>query len=163
MIRSESDFILTNVPLFLRRFTLSYFKEGRCIEYFIKRRSTTEMISSSLVFSYNPIKKDLHVSRFYPMLYLQSNPKYMSAVCFYLLIHHCADSYSLDESFHISTETVPIICDGFYKKLKDFNFHVNKYGLGNVVELTSDITRLPVDTSTIKEHIFQEHEIPFLK
>jgi hypothetical protein len=155
--------MLTNGPLFLRRFTLSYFKEGHCIEYFINRRSTRESISSSLVFAYNPITKDLHVSKFHPELYLQPNSKYMSAVCFYLLIHHCADSYSLDDACHISLETVPTISDGFYRKLKDFNFHVHKFGLGNVVELFSDIMRLPVDTGMINEHIFPEGEIPFLK
>lgn len=155
--------MLTNIPLFLQHFTLSYFKEDRCIEYFINRRSSRETISSSLIFSYNPSANDLHVSRFYPELYRESNPKYMSAVCFYLVIHHCADSYSLDDTCHISLETLPSISDAFYLKLKDFNFHVDKFGLGNVVELTSNIIRLPVDTSMIKEHILSEGEIPFLK
>jgi hypothetical protein len=56
-----------------------------------------------------------------------------------------------------------MISDSFYMKLKDFNFHIDKPSLGNVVELTSDITRLPIDTSMIKEHIFCEDEIPFMK
>ncbi len=162
-MRFESKFMRTKVPLLLQRFTLAYFKEGPCIEYFINRRCSTETISYSLIFSYNPIKKDLHVSRFHPELYLQSNPKYLSAACFYLLIHHCADSYSLDDSCHISLETVPMISDGFYKRLRDFNFQVNKSGLDNVVELISEIIRLPVDTKMIKEHIFREGEVPFLK
>jgi hypothetical protein len=162
-IGSESTFMLTNVALLLQRFTLSYFKEGRCIEYFIHKRSSTETISHSLVFAYNPQIKDLHVSRFFPELYLQSNPKYLSAACFYLLIHHCANAYSMDNSCHISLETMPSINDTFYKKLKDFNFRINKLDLGNVVALVSDIIRLPVDTHMIKEHIFSEDDIPFLK
>jgi hypothetical protein len=155
--------MLTNIPLFLRRFSLSYFKEDSCIEYFISKRFSDETISSSLIFSYNAIKKDLHVSRFYPDLYPLSNSKYMSAACFYLLIHHCAESYSLDDSCRISLETVPMIGDGFYRKLGDFSFHENKSGLGNVVELVSKIIRVSVDTSMIKEHIFRLGEIPFLK
>jgi hypothetical protein len=153
----------SQVPLFLRRFSLSYFREGACIEYFINRWSAAETISYSLIFSYNPTTKDLHVSRFYPELYLESNPKYMSAACFYLLIHHCADFYALDDSCHISLETVPTISSGFYCRLKDFNFHISKLGLGDVVELVSDIIRLPVDTSMIKEHVFHEDEVPFMK
>jgi len=162
-IQSESKFILTNVSLFLQRFTLSYFKEGLCIEYFINKCNSTELVPSSLIFSYNPVKKDLHISRFYPDLFHQPNSKYMSAACFYLLIHHCADSYSLDDTCYISLETVPIISEGFYKKLKDFDFYINKFGLGDSVELISHITRLPVNTSMIRKHVFQEGEIPFLK
>jgi len=152
-----------NVPLFLKRFTLSFFKEGNCIEYFINENSSIEIISSSLIFSCNPITKDLHVSRFYPELYLQTNPKYMSAVCFYLLIHHFADIYSLDNDCHINLETVPTVNDNFYGKLKDFNFHIDKSRLGNVVELMSDIIRLPINTSMIREHVLENGEIPFLK
>ena len=162
-LRSESAFMLTNVALLLQRFALSYFKEGLCIEYFIHNRFSSETISHSLVFSFNPQAKDLHVSRFYPELYLQSNPKYLSAACFYLLVHHFANAYSLDNACHISLETVPTVSDTFYKKLKDFNFRVNKLDLGNVVALVSDMIRIPVDTHMIEEHIFDEDEVPFLK
>ncbi|RJP81862.1 MAG: hypothetical protein C4522_03780 [Desulfobacteraceae bacterium] len=159
----ESKFMLANGPLFNSRFAISYFRESSCIEYFIKNRISSETISSSLVFSYNPTKKDLHVSRFYPELYLQSAPRYMSSVCFGFLINHCAEIYCLDGACHISLETVPTVCDNFYRKLKDFNFHVIKYGLGNVVELESDINRLFLDTSLIMKHIYGEDEVPFMK
>ncbi len=162
-MRAESTFMLSNVPLFLKRFTLSYFKEGTCIEYFINDRSTEEMISYALIFSCNPVTGDLHVSRFYPEIYLQSDARYLSAVCFYLLIHHCADAYALDESSHITLETVPAISGSFYRKLKDFNFREANAGLGNVVHLTSDMIRLPVDTSMIKQQLCAEEDIPFLK
>jgi hypothetical protein len=161
--RSESPFMLTNVPRFLSQFTLSYLKEGSCIEYFINRRSRPEPVSSALILSFNPGAKDLHVSRFYPELYRESGTKYMSAACFYLLIHHCAECYSLDNSCHISLETVPRVSECFYRKLIDFNFHVIKHGLGNVVELVSDLIRLPVNTRMIREIAFGEGEVPFLK
>jgi len=161
--RSESNFMLTNIPLFFERFSLSYFKEDSCVEYFISKRHTSDTISSSLVLSYNLQKKDLHVSRFHPELYLLSNSKYLSAVCFYLLIHHCAAVFKLDDTCHISLETVQKISDSFYKKLSDFNFIVSKHSVGDVVELISCIVRSSVDLSMIKTHIYQPDEIPFLK
>ena len=157
-----SKFLIENGALFFQRFSLSFYREAFCIEYFIHRRFSDETISSSLVFSYNSSIRDLHVSKFYPELYMQSDSKYMSAVCFCFLINHCAETFSLDESCHISLETVPEISDGFYKKLRDFNFHVNKKGLGNVVELFSDIPRFHIDTSMIKKHRFRSGEIPFM-
>ncbi|MFH2067204.1 MAG: hypothetical protein ABIK15_18535 [Pseudomonadota bacterium] len=159
----ESKFMLANGPLFNNRFVISYYRENACIEYFIKNRISSEIISSSLIFSYNPIKKDLHVSRFYPELYRQADPKYMSSVCFCFLINHCAETYCLDGACHISLETVPVVCDAFYRKLKDFNFYITKYGLGNVVELESDIRPLFMDTSLIRKHIYSEGEFPFMK
>jgi hypothetical protein len=87
----------------------------------------------------------------------------MSAACFYLLTHHFADSFSLNNSSHISLETVPLVSDRFYRKLRDFDFHVMRFQLGNVVELLSDVIRRSVDTSMVKEYVFPEGEIPFLK
>ena len=163
MARPESWFMRTNVPLLLQRYSLFFCRECSCIEYFVSERASHETISSSIVFSYSPSKADLHVSRFYPELYLQPTCKYMSATCFYLLIHHFADFFSLDDSDHISLETVPVIRDGFYKKLRDFDFHTHKACLGNVVELFSDVIRRPVDTSMVMEYVFRSDEIPFLK
>lgn len=161
--RPESNFMLENIPLFFERFSLTYFREDSCIEYFINRRRSVDIISSALIFSYNPQKKDLHVSRFHPELYVRSNSKYLSAACFYLLIHHCAAVFALDDTCHISLETVQKVSDSFYQKLGDFNFSVCKHGLGNVVELVSDIIRSSVDTRMIKTHIYPPDEIPFMK
>lgn len=163
MIRPESQFMRTNVPLLLRRFSLFYFKERSCIEYFVNSRFSEETISSSIIFSFDREKGDLHVSRFYPEIYRQPNPKYMSAACFYLLIHHCADTFCLDDASHISLETVPVVSDRFYRKLRDFDFHVERFQLGSVVELFSDLMRRSVDTSMIEEYVFPDGEIPFLK
>ncbi len=87
----------------------------------------------------------------------------MSAVCFYLIIQHSSGLFAVPHACHISLETVPLICNGFYKKLKDFDFHVNRYGLGNVVELESTISKCSRDTSMIMEHHYSPGEIPFMK
>ena len=155
--------MLTNVPLFLKRFALSYLKEDACIEYFLNDRSTRETISFALILSCNPVTRNLHVSRFYPEIYLQPESRYLSAVCFYLLIHHCAAVYALDAGCRITLETVPTISSSFYRRLKDFNFHESNRGLGNVVHLTSEISHLPVDTSMIRQQRCHEGELPFLK
>ena len=159
---SESEFIRTNVPLFIQRYALSYHREDFCIEYFINSLNSNEIISNSLIFAYSPIAKDLHVSRFHPELYLQANSKYLSAACIYLIIHHFAAAFSLDNTCLISLETVPMIYQSFYRRLKDFDFHIAKYGLYHVVELISGITRLSVDTNMIKARILGENETPFL-
>lgn len=162
IIRCESQFIRTYAPLFLGRFSLSYFREDCCVEYFIREILSKETISNALILSYNRMAKDLHISKFHPQLFLQPDPKYMSAVCFYLVVHHCASAFALDDSCHVTLETVPKIHYMFYSRLKDFNFQIRKYGLGGVVELTSDLVRLPVDTSMIREHLLEYGEIPFL-
>lgn len=160
----ESEFMHLNIPLFFGRFAISYFQEGSCIEYFINRRASDAIVSSALILCYNSHKKDLHVSRFYPELYTQSASKYLSAVCFYLLIHHCGSIFSLDYTCHISLETVQKISDRFYRKLRDFNFMVSKYHrAGDAVELVSDFMLSTVDTSEIKKHHFHVGEIPFMK
>jgi|GEM_PF-671648 len=162
-IQSESDFMFKYIPVFLQRFGMEYYKEDFCIEFFVNERLSGSTISSSIVLSYNPSRDDLHVSRFHPELYMEPDSKYMSAVCFYLIIQHSSDLFSVHNACHISLETVPLVCDGFYKKLRDFNFHVNKYGLGNVVELESNICKYATDTSMIIEHIYGPGEIPFMK
>ncbi|MDM8538883.1 hypothetical protein QUF70_19170 [Desulfobacterales bacterium HSG17] len=142
---------------------MTYHQEDTCIEYFLCRKTFVDPISSALIFSYNAATKVLHVSRFHPELNQEENSKYLSAACFYLLIHHCVDIYSLDDTCRIRLETVPNIFNDFYGRLKDFNFSIRKQGLGNVVELISDIVPLIVDTSMIKAHIFSDDDIPFLK
>jgi len=159
----ESIFMQKYIPILLQRYIIDYYREGACSEYFVCERCSGSTISSSIILSYNSFKGDLHVSRFHPGLYLEINSKYMSAVCFYLTIQHCIKSYSLNSACHISLETLASISDDFYKKLKDFNFHVNKFGLGNVVELESDIVAYPVDTSMIEDHVFRSDETPFVK
>ena len=58
---------------------------------------------------------------------------------------------------------IPDVCRDFYEKLADFDFHVCKKGLGNVVGVASDLRRMPVDTSAVEEHMLEEGEIPFMK
>ena len=162
-MRAESVFMRTHVPLLLQRFSLSCHRETSCIEYFINRCGSPDCISSSLVFCYNAVRRDLHVSRFHPELCHEPESKYLSAACFYLMVHHCARIYDMPEGGHISLETVPTVSDRFYLRLRDFNFHVVRFDLGNVVLLESDLVSLPVDTGMIAAHVFRGDELPFLR
>lgn len=87
----------------------------------------------------------------------------MSAACFYLLIQHCAQTFSVDDSCRITLETVPVTSDGFYCRLKDFHFHVTRHGLGNTVELESDLIRTPIHKDVLKKHMFEEGKLPFMR
>jgi hypothetical protein len=158
-----SKFMLDYIPSFWDRFRLSYYREGSCIEYYISDLHSSETISSALILSFSRQKKDLHISRFYPELYLLPNSKYLSAVCFYLIVQHCSFIFPMDEKCHISLETVKAIWDNFYRKLADFNFVVSKNTISNAVELISDMIATAVDTSMIGLHMLKSGEIPFMK
>jgi hypothetical protein len=160
---TASAFLIKQIPIFLHRFAMEYYREMFCIEFFVNDRLSGNTISSSIVLSYNASRGDLHVSRFHPELYLEPNSKYMSAVCFYLIIQHSSDLFSLPDGCHISLETLPFICDGFYRKLKDFNFHIHRHGLGNVVELVSHISACSINTGMILEHRYRPCEMPFMQ
>lgn len=159
----ESIFMHRNIALFLERFDLSYYREDGCIEYFLRSPLSSETISTALIICYNPSSKDLHVSRFYPEIYQLPDSKYLSAACFYLMVQHCAGLLHLDETCHISLETVGRVSDRFYRRLGDFDFHVHRRMIGDVVELTSGIIVTTVDTSMIHTHQCEAGEIPFMK
>lgn len=151
---SESLFMKTYIGILMNRYDLSFHREDRCMEYFIMDRQKLEDVSNALVMSLDLIKKNIHVSKFYPELYKQLNSKYMSAACFYLLIHHFGQYFHLDKTYHIDLETTPCVFHEFYEKLKDFHLHITTFGLGNTVNVLSDYTPVPIDTSLIHERFF---------
>ena len=156
---TESPFMKINIRVLLSRYDFSFCREDRCIEYFIKDREKLEDISKALIMSLDMIKKNIHVSKFYPELYKQLNPKYMSAACFYLLIHHFGQYFHLDKTYHIDLETTPCVFHEFYEKLRDFHLHVTTNGLGNTVNVKSDYTPLAIDTSLIHECFLDKFQI----
>jgi hypothetical protein len=157
----ESEFMVQNVPRFLGRFDLTYNREDYCIEYFISRHLNCKKFSYALVVSFDKIRKQLHVAKFCPQLTKRADSKYLSSVCFHLMVYHSVNFFQLDSYCHITLKTQIKTYDDFYKKLKDFNFHRLKKDIGGVVELISDIKPLIVKTDMIVQHIFQNNEIPF--
>jgi len=147
----ESTFMTHQVPLLLQRFEISCCSEGFCSEYFIRDRRSAEEISYALIFCLNQFAHHIHVSKFHPELYKQSNTHYLSAACFYLLVHHFAQHYGVTSAFTIFLQTRPAIFEHFYALLRDFDFHVQAHGLGDTVDVSSCFRPRQVKTEMIVE------------
>jgi hypothetical protein len=148
---SEPLFMKINIETLLSRYDFSFCREDRCMEYFIMDKKKLEDVSKALIMSLDLFKKNIHVAKFYPELYKQLNSKYMSAACFYLLVHHFGQYYHLDKTYHIDLDTTPCVFHRFYEKLKEFHLHITNFGLGNTVNVMSDYTPVQLDLSLIHE------------
>ena len=161
MASIRSPFIRRNVPRLLSRYDLSYQREGDCVEYFISEKASAEQISYALVFSLNRISKEIHVSRFYPELYKELRSKYLSAACFYLLIHHFCNLFNLEDGYSITLETRPATFDLFFSKLRDFHLKNMGLKLCETVAVVGDYHPLDVDISVIRKRTAEKEEVPF--
>lgn len=161
MASIESHFAKDNVARLLSRYEFAYYKEDKCIEYFITDKTTNEQISYAIVFSLNRDSKDLHVSRFCPELYKQIESKYLSAACFYLLIHHFGNIYHLGKDYSISLETLPATYKAFFSRLKDFDLRMKGLKHSNTAEVLGEYPVINVDTSMIAQKPIENEEIPF--
>jgi len=74
---SESLFMRINIGILLNKYDFSFYREDRCIEYFIMDKIKLEDISKALIMSLDLFKKNIHVAKFYPELYKQLNSKYI--------------------------------------------------------------------------------------
>ena len=162
MASIESDFAKKNVARLLSRYDLSYYKEDKCIAYFITDKTTNEEISYAIVFSLNRDSKELHVSRFCPELYKQVASKYLSAACFYLLIHHFGNIYHLGKDYSISLDTLTATYNAFFSRLKDFTLRMKGLKCSKTTEVLGKYPVLNVDTSMIVNKTKGDEEIPFL-
>ena len=158
----NSQFMTAQVPRFLKRFGLSFYEEGLCTEYYIEANKTHQTISSALILSQNTFANNLHVSRFYPELFKLSGTKYMSAVAFYLMIHHFSQTHHLNPQCRISLDTTNAVFERFYSHLKDFNFHICRQMVGGNVALISDYCHDAISLAMISYHALRPEEQAFL-
>ena len=161
MACEQSQFMKEHVPRLLERYNIFYFKEDTCIEYFIVDKGTEAQISLIIVLSLDTNSREIHVSRFYPELYKQHNARYLSAACFYLVIHHFGHTYHLDENYNISLDTLPVTFEAFFSRLKDFDFHVEGIKFCRTAELLSRFLPVDMNTSMIKKKIIENQDVPF--
>jgi hypothetical protein len=161
MASIESYFAKENVPRLLIRYELSYYQEDNCIEYFIADKNTHEQISYAIIFSLNRDSKELHVSKFCPDLYKQIDAKYLSAACFYILIHHFGNIYHLSKDYSITLETRPATYKAFFSRLRDFDLLNRGLRLCKTVAIIGEYPPLDVNTSMIEKKSLQEGETPF--
>ncbi|ACL01936.1 hypothetical protein [Desulfatibacillum aliphaticivorans] len=158
----HSPFMSQYTPRFLERFDLSFHDEGLCTEYFIETLDEHQTISSALVLSQNTFANNLHVSRFYPELAKRTNCKYMSAVAFYLMIHHFSQTHHLNNQCRISLDTTNRVFDQFYSHLLDFNFCIRRQMAGGNVALISDYCHDKINLAMIHPHAEQDDGPAFL-
>ncbi len=161
MASIESPFAKENVLRLLSRYELSYYREDNCIEYFIADKNTHEQISYAIIFSLNRDSKELHVSKFCPELYKQIDAKYLSAACFYILIHHFGNIYHLGKHYSITLETRRATYKAFFSRLKDFDLLTQGPTLFKTVAVIGDYPALDVNTSMIEKKSLQQGKIPF--
>lgn len=156
----ESSFIKSHLTEFTGHFSLEYSNEGCCNYYHIFDKKDHREISSSLVLSLNKFAKQIHVSRFYPELMHEPCHKFMSATCFYLLVHHFAQCFDIEEGYKIYLETKSDVYQGFYQKLKDFSLKIKKDGLGSGnVDVWGDYHPVPCRVDSLCTRCASEPEI----
>lgn len=146
---SDFSFMDIQVPSFLDRFSLSYQRDGSCIEYFLYSREKEREISTELILSYDSCSKSLNVSKFYPELYQETIHKYMSAACLFLMIHHAASVFGIHRDSFIFLETRNRVFENFYSRLKDFDFLILHERTGDNCNVRGCYHVLPVETSMI--------------
>ncbi|MBF0200621.1 MAG: hypothetical protein HQK66_04785 [Desulfamplus sp.] len=118
------SFMEMHIPMFLQRFSLSYARDCSCLEYFLHSKEKGMDISRELIISQDSFSLALHVSKFYPEIFREPLPKYMSAVCFFLMINHAASLFKIHRDTFIFIETRRDVFQRFYSRLKDFDFGI---------------------------------------
>ncbi len=144
-------FMETHIPLFFKRFSLSYKRDYSCIEYFLYSLKEKKEISTELIISHNPCTNHLYVSKFYPEIYKEPLTKYMSAVCFFLILHHAASTSGIDKDSFIYLETRCQVFENFYSRLKDFDFAIKYKRPSDNYNIQGIYHHAFVDTSMIKD------------
>jgi hypothetical protein len=162
MVTCESNFAQDKIPLLLNRYELCYRREDNCVEYFVTDKATNRQISRSVIFSINRRSEQITVSKFFPELYRQTECKYLSAACFYLLMHHFASIYQIPEAYRIYLETRPETHREFFSKLLDFDLHIEGLKMCKSAEVCGNYPRLDMDVSMVKEKVMAKDEVPFM-
>ena len=135
---------MTKIPLLEKRFSLSYFRDDSCIEYFLDSRERSEQVSLNLILSWDTRANGLYVSKFYPELFREKASKYLSAACFYLMVHHAVHEFHLRDECIVWLETDRAVFRDFYAKLKEFEFRISRARVGDKVCLKGIFHDLPL-------------------
>jgi hypothetical protein len=148
---SDSAFIWGKVPLLLGRFALSYQQEFSCVDYFINDRTTGCRISKNILFTLDRLERRIVISSFYPELFKQTDAKYLSAACFYLMVHHFNRISAIPTGYEVFLTAKPAVFAAFYGKLKDFSFCIQGPETSDFVEVISTLEFSNVDTTMIAQ------------
>ncbi|MFN2358139.1 MAG: hypothetical protein ABR534_10405 [Desulfotignum sp.] len=144
-------FMEIHVKRLLARYFLTCVREDTCMEYFLRDVKTGFLVSLNLMLSHDCFSKGIYISKFYPQLYLEQEPRFLSAACFYLMVHHSAGVFCLADHCRISLETEEKVFDQFYSRLTDFHFTIARHRPGNRVCLTGFYPCLPIAGKIMNE------------
>jgi len=149
----ENNFLNQQIPRFNNRFLLTFSRDDTCLEYFLCSRHTGTQISKTLIVSHEVFSGSLYVSRFYPELYRQINCKYLSAACFYLMVHHASSAFQLFDKCRVNLETDKAVFLQFYARLQDFNFYIRYARPVDKVYLTGNYQKNLIYTDLVRPNI----------
>ncbi len=146
------SFLMVQIPIFLKRFEISYAQDSSCIEYFLYSKEKEKQISRSLIVSHEIYSGSIYVSKFYPEIYKELNCKYLSAACFYMIIHHAAHIFHTANHCCVNLETENSVFEHFYSRLNDFDFKIFHPRPLEKVSLRGHYHSIPMGTEMIKAH-----------
>jgi hypothetical protein len=144
-------FMEIQVKRLLERYFLTCAQEDTCLEYFLWDVKTRHLVSLNLILSHDRFARGIYVSKFYPRLFLERDPRFLSAACFYLMIHHSAGIFGLSDHCRVSLETDNDVFEEFYSRLADFHFRIAHYRPGTHVCLNGIYHCLPIDRKIVTE------------
>jgi hypothetical protein len=151
----KSTFIDQHLALLTRRFSISYRHEFGCIDYYIDDIRSHTRVSEDILFTEDRLKNRIVISRFYPQLYKQTESKYLSAISFYLMVHHFMGINAIPTGCDIYLSAKPAVFQNFYRKLQDFNFQIQGHRTGDYLDVTSPFETATIDTSMITRTVEQ--------
>jgi hypothetical protein len=146
-----SAFMVSHLPDFFDRFGISFTIDGPQFEYYVYEKKTGQDISCSLTVNLDEAAGQINVMTFYPGLCQQQTPRYLSAVCFFMVMHHFGNFHHMGSDCEILINTRKGVFNSFYSQLQDFDFHILKSGEEDRVDIQSCLLPLIMDTSMINQ------------
>ncbi|MDF1577174.1 MAG: hypothetical protein RQ753_00015 [Desulfurivibrionaceae bacterium] len=142
-----SPFMTSHLADFFDHFGISFSIDGPQLEYFVFKKETGADISCSLTIALNDPADRIEVMTFYPGLNLHPHTRYLSAVCFFMVMQHFAGFHHLETGCRIHLNTCRDIFDSFYGLLDDFDFKIIPGEADNLIDIESCFLPLDIDTT----------------
>jgi len=146
-----SAFMVSHIPDFFDRFGISFTIDGPQFEYYVYEKKTGQDISCSLTVNFDKAARQINVMTFYPGLCQQQAPRYLSAVCFFVVMQHFGNFYHMGSDSGILINTRKGVFVTFYAQLQDFDFHLLRSGEEDRVDIQSHLLLLGMDTSMVEK------------
>jgi hypothetical protein len=144
-----SAFMVSHLPEFWERFGISFTIDGPQFEYYVYDKKSGRDISCSLTVNFDAVARQIHVMTFYPGIAERPEARYLSAVCFFMIMQHFGNFLHIGPGCGIVINTRQGVFDTFYSQLKDFDFHILLGGEADRIDIESCLLLLAMDTSMV--------------